>query len=87
MTIKGSVVFTLDTFVLNIRGRGGGGAASPTRLNQHTVDTLLKADSSTYGRHHKTMLKSHTDSVCLHSCKQTIPLGGRGHFQGLRNRF
>ena len=65
----------------------GAGAASPTRLNQHTVDTLLKADSSTYGRHHKTMLKSHTDSVCLHSCKQTIPLGGRGHFQGLRNRF
>ena len=33
--------------------RGGGGTASPTCLNQHTLDTLLKADSSTYGHHNK----------------------------------
>ena len=87
MTVKVQfIVFTLDTFVLNKRGRtgGGGSTASPTCLNQHTVDTLLKANSSTYGRHNKTPLNAHTNAVFLHSRKQTIPLGGRRHFQGLK---
>ena len=65
------------------RGRGGG-TASPTCLNQHTLDTLLKADSSTYGHHNKTPLNGHTNSVFFKSRKQTIPLGGRRHFQGLK---
>ena len=82
MTIK--VQCSLYSGHLCVEYKGArGGAASPTCLNQHTVDTLLKADSSTYGRHNKTPLNAHANSVFLHSREQTIPLGGRRHFQGL----
>jgi len=60
---------------------------SGSSLNGHSA--RKRTAVATYGAHlHKTPFKlpinPRSDSAFLHSRKQAIPVGGRGHFQGLR---
>ena len=72
----------LQFFALKLRVRiWRTGRHTPIR-NSHVNGHLYLQPSSPLPR-----FNSHTNSVFLHSRKRTIPLGGRGHFLGVRVTF